>query len=65
VVDPKDPLGAFEGRKGGLLYAFDSASGEKLAEYALESPPVFNGAAAANRRLYIVQEDGAVACFGE
>jgi outer membrane protein assembly factor BamB len=65
VVDAKDPLGAFEGRKGGLLYAFDSASGEKLAEYTLESPPVFNGAAAANRRLYIVQEDGAVACFGE
>jgi len=35
VVDPNDPLGAFEGRKGGLLQAFDSASGEKLREHKL------------------------------
>jgi len=65
VVDAKDPLGAFEGRKGGLLYAIDSESGEKLKEYALPSPPVFNGAAAANGRLYIADENGSIACFGK
>ncbi len=65
VVDPKDPLGAFEGRKGGLLYVFDSASGEKLAEHVLPSPPVFNGAAAAAGRLYLTDEDGSVNCFGK
>ena len=64
VVDPKDPLGAFEGRKGGLLYVIDAASGERLAERALPSPPVFNGAAAARGRLYIAEEDGTVTCFG-
>ncbi|MHC4251314.1 MAG: outer membrane protein assembly factor BamB family protein [Planctomycetota bacterium] len=64
VIDPKDPLGAFEGRKGGLLYAIDSATGKKIAEHALHSPPVFNGAAAANGRLYIAHEDGSVSCFG-
>jgi hypothetical protein len=64
VVDPKDPLGAFEGRKGGLLYVIDSASGEKTADHKLPSSPVFNGAAAANGRLYIADEDGSITCFG-
>jgi len=65
VVDPKDPLGAFEARKGGLLYVFDSASGEKLAEHRLAFPPVFNGAAAARERLFLAEEDGSVSCFGK
>jgi len=64
VVDRDDPLGAFEGRKGGVLYVIDSATGEKLAEHQLPSPPVFNGAAAAGGRLYVAQEDGSIACFG-
>jgi len=63
VVDPKDPLGAFEARKGGLLQIVDTATGEEVAEHKLESPPVFNGIAAAAGRLYIVQEDGRVVCF--
>ena len=65
VVDPKDPLGAFEGRKGGLLYAFDAASGEKLTERKLPFPPVFNGVAAANGRLYLVDENGSITCFAK
>ncbi len=64
VLDPKDPLGAFEGRKGGLLYTINAQSGERLAEHALDSPPVFNGAAAAEGRLYVAEEDGSIACFG-
>ena len=65
VMDPTDPLGAFEGRKGGLLYVFDSASGKKLAEHKLAFPPVFNGAAAARGRLFITSTDGSVTCFGK
>ena len=65
VVDPGDPLGAFEGRKGGVLYAIDAATGERLGEQTLPSPPVFNGAAAARGRLYLTQEDGSIACFGQ
>jgi outer membrane protein assembly factor BamB len=63
VMDPGDPLGAFEGRKGGLLYVVDATDGKKLAEHALPSPPVFNGAAAAGGRLYLALEDGSIACF--
>lgn len=64
VVDPEDPLGAFEGRKGGALALFDKRSGETLWEHTLPSPTVFNGAAAANERLHLVMQDGTVACFG-
>ena len=65
VVDPTDPLGAFEGRKGGLLWTVSAADGKKLAEYELESPPVFDGMAAANGRLYISTRDGALLCLGK
>ncbi len=65
VVDPQDPLGAFEGRKGGILSVFDAAAGERLAEHRLPSPPVFNAAAAARERLYLAEEDGSIACFGK
>jgi outer membrane protein assembly factor BamB len=65
VVDPADPLGAFEGRRGGLLYVIDSASGEKLATHKLPMPPVFNGAAVAGGRLFITEVGGAVTCFGK
>jgi len=65
VVDPKDPLGAFEGRKGGRLYVVDTASGNRLAEHALASPPVFNGIAAARGRLFLATEDGHLECFAK
>ena len=64
VVDPKDPHGAWEGRKGGVLAAFAAGSGKKLAEYRLPSPPVWDGMAAANGRLYIATQDGRVLCMG-
>ena len=64
VIESKDPLGAFEGRKGGVLNVFDVLSGKRLAEYKLDSPPVFNGAAAANGKLYISMEDGSLSSFG-
>jgi len=65
VVDPKDPLGAFESRKGGVLLGVDAATGEAVAKHALPSPPVFHGAAAAAGRLYIVGKDGSITCFGK
>ena len=64
VVDEEDPLAAFEGRKGGVLRIVDKANGRTVAEHALAAPPVFNGAAAANARLFLALEDGSVACFG-
>jgi len=64
VLDPEDPLAAFEGRKGALLWAVSPADGRRLAEYKLDSPPVFDGLIAAGGRLYMARRDGTVACWG-
>ena len=63
-INPRDPLGAFEGRQGGLMYLVDSDTGQKVADLTLPSPPVFNGFAAARDRLYLADEDGSLTCFG-
>ena len=63
TVDPADPLGAFEGRKGGILRIVSTDSGEQLAERKLQAPPVFNGMAAAGGRLYISTMDARVECW--
>lgn len=65
VIDPDDPMAAFEGGKGGLLWAISAADGKKLAEYKLESPPIFDGMVAANGRLYISTRDGRLLCMGK
>jgi hypothetical protein len=43
--------------------AVSSADGKKLAEYDLDSPPIFDGMAAAAGRLYMSTVDGKVICF--
>ncbi len=54
---------AWEGRKGGLLQIVSAADGEKIAEYELESIPVWDGMAAANGRLYLATIDGKLLAF--
>jgi len=58
-----DQVAAHEGRKGGLLLAVSALEGETLAEYKLDSPPVFDGLAAARGRLYLAALDGTITCF--
>ena len=55
---------ALEGQSGALLLVVSASDGEKLAEYKLDSPPVFDGMAAANGRLYFSTIDGKVMCMG-
>jgi len=63
VIDPGDPYAAFDGRKGGLLWALSAENGNKLAEYKLPHEPVFDGMIAANKRLYLSLRDGRVVCM--
>jgi len=58
-------MAAFEGRKGSELWVFSKTDDRKLAEKKLDSPPVFDGMAAAKGRLYLSLEDGSIICFGE
>jgi hypothetical protein len=63
LLDKEDPLAAFQGRKGGVLRAVSTADGKLLAEYPLESPPVFDGMIAADGRLLIATRDGRLVCL--
>jgi outer membrane protein assembly factor BamB len=65
VVDPEDPLGAFEGRKGGRLLAFNRHTGERVWETVLQSPPVYHGMAAAGGQVYLSTQDGRLLCYGQ
>jgi len=63
VVDPKDPLGAFDGRKGAEMWVFSADSGKVVAKYLLDAPPVFDGMAAAQGSLYLSTTDGQLLCL--
>ena len=55
---------ALQGARGALLRAVSADDGKKLAEYKLRSPPVWDGLAAANGKLFLATMDGKVICFG-
>ena len=54
---------ALQGKKGGLLRAVSANDGTKLAEYRLDSLPVWDGMAVASGRIYLSTTDGNVICF--
>ncbi|MFW6169107.1 MAG: PQQ-binding-like beta-propeller repeat protein [Planctomycetota bacterium] len=60
-----DPLAAFEGRAGAQLRILSAKDGSRLKSMTLDSPPVFDGMSAANGRLYMASENGALACFAK
>jgi len=64
LCDPEDPAGALEGRKGAVLSAFNPLDGGKLFECKLDMPPVFDGLAAAQGRLFLSLTDGSVISMG-
>ena len=63
TVDEKDPWGAFEDRKGGVLEVYSKDDGRKAAEYKLRSTPIYDGMAAAGGRLFTTLRDGTVLCM--
>jgi len=65
VLDAKDIMASFEGRKGAVLRAHSAADGKMLTERKLTAPPVFDGLIAVGGRLYMTLTDGKVVCMGE
>jgi len=65
VMDEADPYAAFEGRRGAVLLAVSADDGRTLAQFKLESEPVFDGLIAAGGRLYTATADGKVICLGK
>ena len=52
-------------KKGGILRAVSATDGKQLAEYSLQSLPVYDGMAASNGKLFIAQQDGCIVCMSE
>jgi outer membrane protein assembly factor BamB len=55
---------ALDGKRGASLWALSSGS-DKKNEIELDSPPVWDGMAIAQHRLFVVTTDGKVRCFGK
>jgi outer membrane protein assembly factor BamB len=51
---------ALGGQRGGLLWAVSASDGNRVGQYNLESPPVWDGMAVANGRLYLSLQNGKV-----
>jgi hypothetical protein len=64
AFSPDDLGGTYAGRRGAILYAVSSADGSTLAKYKLDGLPAWDGIAAAYGKLFIVNGDGSVECWG-
>ncbi len=62
-IQPKAPNAAYEGPSGGAILVLRAEDGARVAEYRLEHPVVWDGMAAANRRLYVSTTDGNLICY--
>ncbi|MCX7017211.1 MAG: PQQ-binding-like beta-propeller repeat protein [Candidatus Sumerlaeota bacterium] len=58
-----DARAALQGEKGVYLRVASAEDGKTLAEYPLESVPVFDGLSAANGRLFLAMKNGAIQCW--
>ena len=65
LSNSEEVLDAWNGKKGGRLMAVSSADGSKLGEIEIDSPPIFDGMAAAAGRLYMATADGKVICYAD
>ena len=65
LENPEEPVAAWQGAKGGYLWAVSSKDGKRLSQRKLEAPPVFDGMAATEGRLYMATVDGNVICHAE
>ena len=55
---------AMAGKRGAVLWGISKDSGAKVLALTLDSPPVWDGMAAARGRLYLACMNGTVECYG-
>jgi hypothetical protein len=58
-----EAFAGFEGRGEGLLWLMSTRDGAKISGLTLDTPPVWDGMAVANGRLYVSKVDGTLDCF--
>ena len=54
---------SFDGSRGGLIKILSAEDGTEIAQYKLDSAPVWDAIAAANEKIYISTIDGNVICL--
>ena len=64
VFNLDDLAATYEGRLGGVLWAASAEDGSRLAEYTLDVLPAWDGIVAAYGKLFIVNQDGSIECWG-
>jgi outer membrane protein assembly factor BamB len=65
MLDPDQPWAAYEGKRGGRLFALAAGDGARLAELKLDAAPVYDGLAIACGRVYLSTVSGNLLCIGE
>jgi len=64
VFPIEDLSAAYAGRRGAVLMAMSAKDGAKQAEYKLDVLPAWDGLAAAYGKLFLVNQDGGIECWG-
>jgi len=64
VFELGDLEGTYAGRLGAVLWAISTKDGSKLTEYKLDVLPAWDGMAAAYGKLFIVNQDVSIECWG-
>ncbi|MCK4959148.1 MAG: PQQ-like beta-propeller repeat protein, partial [Planctomycetes bacterium] len=65
VEEPEEIEASYLGKLGASLCVVSAKNGTQLAEYKLESPPVFDGMIAAQKKIFMALEDGSLVCYGQ
>jgi len=65
VAGPALDVEGESGKKKAMLMAISASDGAELTKYPLDSPPIFDGMAAAYGRLYVSMTDGSLICMAQ
>jgi hypothetical protein len=65
ALDPVEPWAAYEGRRGGVLFALATGDGAQKANLRLDAAPVYDGIAIAGGRAYVATVNGTLFCIGD
>ena len=65
LENPEKIEAAFSGKQGVKLYVVSTQNGDRIAEYKLDSSPIFDGMIAAQSRIIMALEDGTLVCYEE
>jgi len=64
-LDLDEPWAAYEGKRGGALFALATEDGSKMAKLNLDAAPLYDGMAITSGRLYLSTVNGTLLSIGD